>query len=269
MKTEDQNRILGNTGLRVGRLGVAASYGAPPEAFEEAFEKGCNYFYMGSGRHRSNMKQAIKNIGKKGHREKLVVAVQSYARLGVFTENLFSKTLKSLHIEYADIFVLGWHNRRPSKMLLDRAIELKEKGLIKFIGMSGHNRNLFPQLATEELFDVFHIRYNAAHRGAEKEVFPLLTGNRPGIITYTATRWRHLLNPQKMPPGEAPLSATDCYRFVLANPSVDVCLCGPANTGQMREALTVLDQGPLTQDEMNRLKKIGGYVHQTSKGLFG
>jgi hypothetical protein len=34
---------LRQTGLKVGRLGVSASYGAPAEAFEEAFEKGCNY----------------------------------------------------------------------------------------------------------------------------------------------------------------------------------------------------------------------------------
>ena len=46
---------LGRTGLNVGRLGVAASYGAPAEAFEEAFERGCNYFYIGSGRHRGNI----------------------------------------------------------------------------------------------------------------------------------------------------------------------------------------------------------------------
>jgi hypothetical protein len=37
---------LGNTGLTVGRLGVAASYGAPASAIEEAFDRGCNYFYL-------------------------------------------------------------------------------------------------------------------------------------------------------------------------------------------------------------------------------
>jgi hypothetical protein len=36
--------ILGGTGLRVCPLGVASSYGAPAEAFAEAFERGLNYF---------------------------------------------------------------------------------------------------------------------------------------------------------------------------------------------------------------------------------
>ncbi|MCJ7771951.1 MAG: hypothetical protein MUP22_02335, partial [Desulfobacterales bacterium] len=80
MDTTEQPRILGNTGLSVGRLGVAGSYGAPAEAFEEAFDKGCNYFYLGSGRHRAGMKQAIRNICKKGHRVKLVIALHNYAR---------------------------------------------------------------------------------------------------------------------------------------------------------------------------------------------
>jgi hypothetical protein len=56
---------LGQTGLEVGRLGVAGGYGAPVEAFEEAFEHGCNYFYWGSMR-REGMRKAIINICAKG-----------------------------------------------------------------------------------------------------------------------------------------------------------------------------------------------------------
>jgi hypothetical protein len=38
--------ILGQTGLSVGRLGISSSYGANAEAFEEAFDRGCNYFTL-------------------------------------------------------------------------------------------------------------------------------------------------------------------------------------------------------------------------------
>jgi len=37
--------ILGRTGLKVGRIGISAAYGAPANAIEEAFERGANYFY--------------------------------------------------------------------------------------------------------------------------------------------------------------------------------------------------------------------------------
>ncbi len=169
-------------------------------------------------------------------------------------------------LDYADILVLGWHNRKPSLKLIDKALSLKEKGLCKYLGMTGHNRKLFPELAKEGIFDVFHIRYNAAHRGAEKETFPHITGDdRPGIVSYTATRWGHLLNHKKMPPGEAAAVSTDCYRFAMSNPAVNICMCGPRNTEQMRAALPALELGPLNDEEMERMRRIGDHVHSKSK----
>jgi len=43
-------RILGRSGLKVARIGVTCSYGAPAAAFEETFDQGINYFYWGSRR---------------------------------------------------------------------------------------------------------------------------------------------------------------------------------------------------------------------------
>ncbi len=63
--TFNKKQVLGKTGLIVGRLGISSSFGAPAEAFEEAFEKGCNYFVWGTfikGRS-SKMKKAIKKQG--------------------------------------------------------------------------------------------------------------------------------------------------------------------------------------------------------------
>ena len=266
---EFREKILGRTKIKVGRLGVAASYGAPAEAFEEAFEKGCNYFYWGSGRKKAGMSQAIRNISNKGKRNDIVIALQTYARNGLLMEPIFTRRLKKLGLDRVDILVLGWHNRAPSEKLLDRAIKLKERGLIRYLGVSGHHRPLFPKLAATGLFDILQIRYNAAHRGAENECFPAISGDdRPGIVTYTATRHGYLLSSKYMPPGESPLSASDCYRFALTHPSVDVCLCGPKNTVQMREALKALNLGPLDEEAMDRVRRIGDHVHRTAKGYF-
>jgi predicted aldo/keto reductase-like oxidoreductase len=124
-------------------------------------------------------------------------------------------------------------------------------------------------LAQDNVFDIFHLRYNAAHRGAETEVFDQLNDQeKPGIVSYTATRWGQLLNPKKVPRGEKPLSASDCYRFVLSNPNVDICMCGPRDRSQMQEALRSLELGPLSEDELVWAKKIGDYVHQRSTKFF-
>ncbi|MGD9301563.1 MAG: hypothetical protein PVI13_08310 [Desulfobacterales bacterium] len=263
-----RERILGRTGLKVGRLGLAASYGAPAEAFEEAFEKGCNYFYLGSGRHRAGMHRAIRNLCRQGRRDRLVVAIQTYARVGILTEWFFKRSLNSMGLEQADIMILGWHNRQPAPGLVKRAQAMKKKGLCRFLAMSGHQRKLFPQVADSGQFDLFHIRYNAAHRGAEEEIFPHLEGDgRPGIVSYTATRWGQLLNSKKMPPEDAVPEASDCYRFVLSHPAVDVCMCGPKNLDQMRAALPTLDLGPLGEEDMARMRRIGDYVRDHTRSF--
>jgi aryl-alcohol dehydrogenase-like predicted oxidoreductase len=64
-----------------------------------------------------------------------------------------------------------------------------------------------------------------------------------------------------MPPGDSVPAASDCYRFVLSNPAVDVCLCGPKTIDQMRAALPALELGPLAEEDMERMKRIGDYVH--------
>jgi aryl-alcohol dehydrogenase-like predicted oxidoreductase len=117
-------------------------------------------------------------------------------------------------------------------------------------------------LAKDEDFDVLHFRYNAAHRGAEKDIFPFLGGDkRPGTVAFTATRWGKLLDPKKVPPGEKAPTAADCYRFVLSNPAVDVCMSGAKTVEQMRENLTVLDSGLMTEDELARMRRIGDFVY--------
>ncbi len=252
---------LGKTGLEVSRLGLAAGYGAPAAAFEEAFERGCNYFYWAS--RKDGMRQAIRNLCAAGKRDELVIAVQSYTRSAWWLERSSKKALRELGIERADVFLLGWHNGPPSARILKKAAKLRRAGLFRFLGLTGHNRGLFPTLAAQGLLDLFHVRYNAAHRGAETETFPKLPDgqDRPGVVTYTATRWGKLLDPKRMPPGEAPLSATDCYRFVLSNPAVDVCLTGPRTVEQMRQALAAIQAGPMSADELDRARRIGDHVH--------
>ncbi len=255
-------RTLGRTGVEVGRLGVAAGYGAPAAAFEEAFERGCNYFYWGS-RRTSEMCRAIKNICQRGRREDLVIVIQSYSRSAALMEALYHRALKQLGVDFADVLLLGWYNKRPPQRILARAMEMRERGSLRFLALSSHNRSLFPKLAKEGSFDIFHIRYNAAHRGAETEGFHCHEDSHmPGIVTYTATRWGQLLKQKKMPPGEIAPSASDCYRFALSHPVVDVCLTGPKTREEMNEALKTLDLGPMEDEELKRMRRIGDYIHR-------
>ena len=256
--------VLGRTGLKVGRLGIASGYGAPAAAIEEAFERGCNYFTWGTviKGYSKHMRRALKNIAAKGQRDRLVLAAFTYAHDNFLSERLLVRGLKSAGLDHADVLVLGYFSRKPPRRLIDGALRMKEKGLIRFIGLSSHNRKLLGDLAGTGEFDVMHLRYNAAHRGAETEIFPFLDGERrPGIVSFTATRWGKLLDPKKMPAGETPPTAADCYRFVLSHPAVDVCISGAKTAEQMRANLAGLDAGPMSDAELDRMRRIGDHVH--------
>jgi aryl-alcohol dehydrogenase-like predicted oxidoreductase len=255
---------LGITGLEVGRLGISSSYGAPAAAFEEAFERGCNYFTMGSfikGRSREMIK-AIRNITAKGKRDELVVAMYDYTHSPLIGQGHFMRGLRKMGLEYVDVLLLGYYTSKPRKSVMDWALRLKGKGLTRHLGVSSHNRKVFAEFSRDGLIDVYHVRYNAVNSGAEKDVFPQLpAGNKPGIVAYTATRWGQLLKEKKMPPGEQPLTAAECYRFVLSQPAVDICMTGARNLEMMRENMKILDMGPLTGDEMVRIRRIGDFIY--------
>lgn len=254
---------LGRTGLSVSRLGVASSYGVPAYAIEKAYhDYGVNCFYWGALR-RSGMRNGLRRLART-QRDRMIVALQSYDRTSWFMKGSIHRGLKALHIDYADVLILGGYQRRPSERILNRALELRDQGKVKFLALSGHHRPLFRELAEDETspIAVFLIRYNAAHRGAETEVFPHLPKHdRPGVTCFTATRWGQLLKERRMPQGERVLTAGECYRFVMSNPSVDVCFSAPKNTRQMEEALESLETGPLSEDEMARIRRIGDHVH--------
>ena len=263
---------LGQTGLSVSRLGIGSSFTGSARFIEEAVEQGANYLYWGSIR-RPAFGRAIRNVAKR-RRESIVLTVQSYSRVAALVAPSVELALRRAGVEYFDFLLLGMWNRPPWEGLVDAALRLRAQGKVRHLMLSTHNRpSLQGHFREFEMgrspFDVFMLRYNAVHRGAERDVFPHLPAERPpGLVAYTATRWGHLLDPKKMPPGEVPPPARDCYRFALSHPAVSLVLCGPANREQMQEALRALDAGPLGPDELARMRRIGDHIYGRFKPNF-
>ena len=263
---------LGQTGLSVSRLGIGSSWVGSERFIEEAVEQGINYLYWGSIR-RPAFGRAIRNVARR-NRAGIVLTVQSYSRVAALMAPSVEIALRRAGVEYFDFLLLGMWNQPPRQALVDAALRLRAQGKVRHLMLSTHNR---PSLqghfrdfeAGRSPFDVFMLRYNAVHRGAERDVFPHLPAKRPpGLIAYTATRWGHLLDPAKMAPGQSPPLASDCYRFALSHPAVSLVLCGPANREQMQEAIRALDAGPLTADETARMQRIGDHVYGRYKPTF-
>jgi aryl-alcohol dehydrogenase-like predicted oxidoreductase len=259
----DKRRPFGSTGRTVCPIGISSSFGLDAGGVEEAVDNGVNYIFFGSIRKESFGEGIRRVAGKK--REDLIIVLQTYFRsvLGRLQVWDMERGLRSLGLEYVDVMLMGWFNALPSGRLIERALKLKEQGKVRMLALSTHKRASIPEIAGSRIFDIFHVRYNAAHRGAEKDVFPYLdpvTG--PGLVAFTATRWGSLLDPKKMPPGEKPLRASDAYRFCLSDLHIHTVATGPGNREQLREALLALEKGPLEPDEMARAKRIGDFVYR-------
>lgn len=259
-----EQRLLGQTGIAVGKIGISSSYGADCAVFEAALDRGCNYFNWGTfirGRSKE-FKKFIRVLAENGKRDKVVLGLISYSHSIFWGNRAVDSALRQLRTDYIDTLILGYFSRRPPQRLLDWAQELKRKGVIRAIGLTTHNRNIVVPLAKEGVIDYFHIRYNAVHRGAEEEIFAhLLLETRPGIVSFTATCWGKLLQKKNMPDGIKVPTAGDCYRFVLMHSMVDACMMGVRNMAMLEENFRGIEKGPFSTEELEIIRNIGDHLY--------
>jgi len=255
-----ENRILGRTGVTVGPLGISASYGVPAAAVERAVEAGITYVYWGSVR-TAAFADALRHLAPR--RDRITLVVQSYSRLATVLGWSVERALRRIGYDHADVLLLGYWNSPMPARIVDAARTLQRRGLVNFVGVSSHNRRVAATLAASGDYDLVHVRYNAAHPGAEDDFFPQVSGeNRPGIVSFTGTSWGQLLNPKYIPEGERTPTASDCYRFVLSHSSVDVCATGPASADHVEEAIAAGDLGPMTPEELAWMRRVGAEVRR-------
>ena len=261
-----ERREIGRTGLLSSRLGIGSTFNAPTRVIEDAFARGINYLYWGTVR-QPDFAKAMVNLVKH-HRDEAIFTIQSYSQDPNTIASEVEEALRSGGLENFDFLLLGNRNAVPDDAYVEVFERLRERALVRFLSLSSHNRPMLPHLladyaAGDSPYDLLMLRYNGVHRGAEEDVFPFVPARpgRPFICTYTATRWGHLLDTSKMPPGETPPTARDCYRYSLSHPAIDMVLCGPANAEQMDQAMAALERGPLEDNERQHIERIGGFLY--------
>lgn len=245
---------------RTFRLGLAGTYGIDEKGMAEVLEGPCTYVFWNP-----TARALTRVLRTKVPRERERFIIATGPTLGLFPFNLRRATeraLRELKTDYLDVLQLYWLSKMSagSDANFETMVRLQEEGKVRSIGCSIHDRVRAGKLAAEGPLDLFMIRYNAAHPGAEQDIFPHLAARKPAIVAYTATAWKKLL---KAPPGwsEPVPPAGDCYRFCLTSPHVDVTLCGPASIREWQENLRSLERGPLTPEEMALMRRFGKAAH--------
>ncbi len=259
--------VLGKTGKKVCRLGLSATYRPGRKAIYKALDEGLNFlFFFGVD---TQMTAVLRDV-LRSDRETYVVATGAY-NLGWGHPDLrrtVEKRLRQIGADQIDVFLLLGVTKESHfpQRTREELHHLREEGKVGAVGISTHDRKFAGRLCSEGALDVVMMRYNAAHRGAEQDIFPYLERHNPGVISFTATRWRYLLKRPRGWPREGRLPTPGmCYRFVLSNPHVHVCLTAPRNVAQLEENLAAFRRGPLGAEDMDFMRRFGDAVHHTKR----
>ncbi len=262
-------------GKPVCRLGLAARGGSllVADDLAEAIERGVNFLNWPARsdgpREAEAFGAAIGALGPR--RENVVLCIQLAARGAKQAADELRWVLGTLKTDYVDVVTFyyvehaeEWNALVAPGGAWEYCRAAKADGLIRRIGLTSHQRPLAAEMAASGLLDVLMIRYNAAHRGAEQEIFPVSLARSIPVIAYTALRWRALLRPTKDdPPGFQVPQAASWYRFVLDSDSVAVVLAAPNDRAELLEDLEVLTAtGPLEAAEFERLAAHGARVRR-------
>jgi aryl-alcohol dehydrogenase-like predicted oxidoreductase len=260
-------RPFGATGLSASPLGLAGSFGITAADTERAFhELGINYFFVTP--RMTGLVEGIRRLVDAGHRDRLVIGAGASIPFGWSVDREHAKIAKALHVDTIDVFHLFWIQAHwyVTGKTWPAMRALKESGKARSLAVSIHDRPMARALIDELGLDALMIRYNAAHRGAEREIFATLPAPKPAIISYTATRWGRLLKPA----GElGPMQPEECYRFAVSHPAVDVVLCGARDFGELEQNVIGLQKGPLEDDRLEVIRTFGDAVRATATGKVG
>jgi len=155
---------------------------------------------------------------------------------------------------------------------LAAALELKQAGKVRFIGVSGTLPNLYEQIEMG-VFDAFQIPYSALQREHEAVIARASAAGagiiiRGGVARGAPEDWqrRYYMLPgttmrerwekarlDDLLDGMSRLEFT--LRFTLSNPDLDTTIVGTRNAGHLHDNITAALKGPLPADLYQEAKK--------------
>lgn len=273
-------RKLGSTGLLVSEIGLGCEGFAEDECrntkrlLDEAESQGINYFdlYASDPKVRANVGKALR-----GRREKFMI--QSHV-CSVWKDGQYKRTrnidevkagmeemLSLLQTDYIDVGMIhyvdsvkDWHTVAGGPVLA-YVKELKEKGVIRHIGLSSHN----PEVALEAVksgdievlmfsvnpcYDLQPASEDVEELWAEKNYKEHLINMNPerqelyetcqrlgiGITVMKAFGGGDLLDEKLSPAGKA-LTVNQCIHYALTRPGVATVLTGAHSVEQLEESI--------------------------------
>ena len=263
---------LGKSGLRVSPicLGMTMS----PETVIAAYEAGVNFFFVTGDLHwplYDGIRKGLAKLldGNPSRRDEIVVGVVSYLDNPLFAALQFHEVIGEVpSLQRVDVLIAGAvssdQSFYPRVEAMARARAAGQNGA-RAIGATFHQRSLAVVSEHYDMLDIRFIRYNSAHPGARRDLFPYFRPARTSpVFNFKSTMSQ--VTPQMFEALNLPKSywvpdVCDYYRFVLTRPEMDGVLCSPMQPEEMRQLARALDKGPLTHEEEEYMIWLSSLVH--------
>jgi hypothetical protein len=269
-------RTLGRTGVKVSTLTLGtAPLGQGPATIKEgqavverALELGVNY--IDTAQIYGNAEAFIAPVMKQ-HRDRAFLASKVWAdEVDTFDKKLTEvfNTLKVDMIDLLHIHSLG--GKDVDKILakggvLDYLDKKKEQGVIRFIGISGHNHPMkFKRMIDTGRVDVMMVAMNFADRhtyGFEEKVLPAAREQNTGVACMKvfggvkATKDSPWTNYNHISPAQMPaVYFRNAVRYALDLPGVATAVIGVHSIEQLEQNVAfVRNHEPLSEAETESL----------------
>jgi aryl-alcohol dehydrogenase-like predicted oxidoreductase len=272
------------------RLGLATRGNThlDPEDVLHAVERGINYLNWCG--HSDGLSRAVREMGSV--RKNVIVAWQIQSNTADGARRELENALTELGTDRIDLVTLyyvesesEWVDIASRGGAYEALADARSAGQVGMIGMTSHQRAMAAAIGAGELLpkedalpdgldpsrplDALMLRYNAAHRGADKDVFPVTVPIGLPVVVYTCLRWGALMKPTPEDPEDyAVPAAPEWYRYALANPSVAVALMAPNGRAELDQDLALLDDWrPPSDPDHRAMTDHGDRVYRTAGGF--
>ena len=266
MGYEIPKTVLGRTGLIVTRLGVGGAYCESAEVYRRAIDAGINYIDTARA-YRDGEDEKVIGTAIKGQRDKLIIATKTHERDAISARKDLETSLQTLSVDYIDIYQLHHLNTQDGRVkalapggAMEMAQKAREEGLVRFIGVTGHDWFQVQEAVATGLFDTVLCWYNCAMKIPERTVFPAADKHDTGVVIMNASRNDRLFDAPDAPPPE------EFYRYVLSHQSVNVTIMGLRDIERFhRVAKALSEQETLTSEAKTGLETYGAQLLQKGK----
>jgi len=257
---------LGRTGLQVTRFGVGGAYCESVEGYRAALDCGVNYVDTARA-YRDGKDEAVIGQAIEGRRDDLVVATKTLQRDAAGARRDLETSLRLLNTDYIDIYQLHHLNTQEER---DRALgpggaleavqKAREEGLVRFIGVTGHDWVEIQKAVATGLFDTVLCWYNCAMKEPEGTVFPEARRHHTGVVIMNASRNDKLFAGPEAPPVE------QFYRYVLSHEAVCVTIMGLRDVARFCHIASALSaRVALTPQEKTQMEAYGSQMRVSGR----